>query len=57
MHHPRVHRCDLRDLDYSRVKAGHIECTECGREYYFIPGKGWHSEPWAKHTFIPTRVE
>lgn len=57
MHDPRVHRCGLSTLDYARVEEGHIECVECGREYYFVAGKGWFSNPWAKHVVFPPRIE
>jgi hypothetical protein len=41
---PRFHKCDLPDLDYSRVADGRITCTICER-YWLAGSYGWWPYP------------
>lgn len=48
--HPDSHKCDLPTLDYSRVKAGRIECSRaqggCGRVWRLVALDGGRAHVW-----------
>jgi uncharacterized protein (UPF0212 family) len=48
------HKCDVPDIDYSRVDRGHIHCNACGRDWHLATTTtdegvtkiiGWRPDP------------
>lgn len=42
---PWTHHCDVKDVDYTHVKSGSLNCEQCGATWRLNPEKGWIRTP------------